>query len=1510
MSQAEQRQDAANSDRFTLDSIHTPLTSRTPRSPVSPTSPLSSNLIPRDFLNQRSDAQKQRNVSAPISRKLSPSPLQASHVPSPTTTIYDDSVVKPADQQSTNSSTSNANLEDGARTTSAERGGKEGQGSPMSSQDDLNYGKADRGMQMNENTKSQLSPRHHGQVVQSPPDSPASTASSATDRVGVVTVPRTSSIDSAISSITTSSPSHSHKTSADSSVASSEINNLIATAGSAESLIQHLLKEKQHAASQNAQLWKLVDKQRAMVIGLNKDLERALKDKEKYRKKVKDLQERPPLPQTAAKDDFSVSGKGDKANDVSTAVKSNPAKETATLTPRKVPQQTEASSPVDSSLMPSPLHLQQASIPATNKAADVEYLQSHPPPAGPPPPPPIATSERLVNEKARTDTVSLTRGPPALPPPTENLPATPPEESPLAFVGTKKSDSNSTSIKKRTPAPLDLHGARVMRSHLESPDSDSDSGSEYEDDKADHGRGSLERGRRKTREDDDRDRVSAAQKVEEVRSQSKKVKGAASSPDLRADAGHNSVGPRPASPRQLVHQAPPDAVASGVGSLNALLRPEGSAQSSIAETSINTQPLSPGLPISPRPLDRPVGSPTPRSQRDAASVISSPPMSPRAGGMPSNVPLSPRAPKGPIPLPPNTPISLPSPPTPGQQFAASPVKAEMSPPLRSPQPGIPIIVDDHDVDESQPLQSPRGPRPSRQIFRGYVHEEYPDLLLPPNALPSIDVKVASSRLRPSRHSYMVLKPQEEDPVFTLSVFARSNRTELWRVEKVILSLPQLDHDLKAVSSFSAKLPERKLFGGHSPAVIDARRNALNEYFEEMLDTPMDEKAALVVCRYLTDDAIEPRDDETSLLAPSKQQNQPVAKGPGGQSTKEGYLTKRGKNFGGWKVRFFVLQGPELRYYESPGGPHLGTIKLPNAQIGKQSHNASPSRGEDDSENEYRHAFLVLEPKRKDSTSLVRHVLCAESDIERDSWVDALLQYVDYHSEEEDGKASNKRNDSGKSHVTGLEAKIKQYGSSRDPKNLQPDLLRGVSYESTVPGAAPRRGETPTERVSEETASPTSAHHTHDHSVLHESHAPQQHLASRGISGPVSGGPIQDAGLWGNKPAPQATKDRDYKKRSIWGFRQRSSSDLLTQLHEKNSSESSLPASSQERRHPIQPVFGIPLAEAVEYCGPVGIDVGLPAVVYRCIEYLRAKDAASEEGIFRLSGSNVVVRNLKERFNTEGDVDFLADDQYYDVHAVASLFKSYLRELPTTVLTRELHLNFLHVLELDSKQEKVIAFGELVHRLPRVNFALLKVLSEYLIEIINNSNKNKMTVRNVGIVFSPTLNIPAPVFSTFLTDFEAIFGTKPSFSFSASVKKRGPSPGNEVSQHRLANREHASPPTSPTYERHDNTNSFPNPHALHQNNGPTHYEIRPAYEQRHYVSDLQSEQQPRRLVAGPEYGSFNNHRVMAPSLSSSLKAKRRESSMLLMGMGGAGNRKSSMPQLRQDLSLVSEDASFE
>jgi RalA-binding protein 1 len=63
---------------------------------------------------------------------------------------------------------------------------------------------------------------------------------------------------------------------------------------------------------------------------------------------------------------------------------------------------------------------------------------------------------------------------------------------------------------------------------------------------------------------------------------------------------------------------------------------------------------------------------------------------------------------------------------------------------------------------------------------------------------------------------------------------------------------------------------------------------------------------------------------------------------------------------------------------------------------------------------------------------------------------------------------------------------------------------------------------------------------------------------------------------------------------------------------------------------------------------------------------------------------------------------------------------------------------------------------LVSDLPPPNYALLRSLTAHLILIVKHSDVNKMTLRNIGIVFSPTLGIPAGIFSELVTNFGAIF----------------------------------------------------------------------------------------------------------------------------------------------------------
>ncbi len=64
--------------------------------------------------------------------------------------------------------------------------------------------------------------------------------------------------------------------------------------------------------------------------------------------------------------------------------------------------------------------------------------------------------------------------------------------------------------------------------------------------------------------------------------------------------------------------------------------------------------------------------------------------------------------------------------------------------------------------------------------------------------------------------------------------------------------------------------------------------------------------------------------------------------------------------------------------------------------------------------------------------------------------------------------------------------------------------------------------------------------------------------------------------------------------------------------------------------------------------------------------------------------------------------------------------------------------------------------KLVSLLPHANYACLRALLSHLLGVIQKSEINKMTVRNISIVFSPTLGVPAGLFILLLAEFSSIF----------------------------------------------------------------------------------------------------------------------------------------------------------
>ena len=1362
---------------------------------------------------------------------------------------------------------------------------------------------------------------------------------------------RTSSIDSAISNIAVHqqvrSGGHSPKESSDMTpISTSDMSNLIRSAGSPEAVIQHLLKEKATAKARQTQLWDLTIKQRSLILGLNKDLERAFEDKERYRRRLKDLDKPAPLatvpkplvPQTrmdshSSESDSSVELPMQKQNEeipgpVSPAENGivsqrEPirAEEMKGASPRMT--QTKGTAVVTSDGIERKSPKPSGHTHTKTSSSDLNVLGPFSSVYG------VTTIQtRELDTPAPLSNSKIPQTPPGA---TSNMSPSTSFTAKRSVVSPSKSINGEipgfsttaptpvdteapTPSRKLPPAPLNLGNAKPESS---GPDYGADvySDSDYGDKEVDE---LVDRGRKKTREDDDRERQAALLKEKEERSRSKKEKAsksrsASAKTNAKDTKAHRAV-PIPASVKGLspeTSNANASSFLSQPASIAGLLQPQApKPESSISERTLTAMPLSPGLPVSPRPMDRPMNQPppTPRLPRDGPGPsVASPPLSARPGVV--GLPLSPRAPRQQFPFLPHTPMSMapasPMPTTeePRKDSGASEGSGSS---LKQDTSSSHTQVDSENANHvHQSRESRSGSGKGQGVYKGFVSESYPNLLIPPNALPSIKIKVVSSRLKPSRNS-LVLKGANDEPVFTLGVSARSDRQALWQIEKSTLSLQQLDQALRQYSGFDVNLPARSLFSGHAPAKIDARRQALESYFEAVLDTQLDEKSAVALCKYLSTHVSEPEVAETNGLASTPDPASIKRKGSDGRPTKEGYMSKCGKTFGNWKERYFVLSGPVLEYYEAQGsrsGP-LGKINLHNAQIGRQR---SPTRG-GDRDGKYRHTLLIKEPKRKDPNSFLDHLLCAESDEERDSWVAALTCYVDgsasYGAENDDKNRPNSKASGGSARADPTKKNLSkdEHPLEDSPDSDIFDTLQTVPYEETQVAQAPHVS-VPQDLRSTETPSPTSF------GVAPSTRAPS--AQSKAISGPQNGAKINNVQKWGNKPmASPLPKPTEQKKRGRWGFRENKNEHLG--VHQGNSNLGMTPQQQEYQEHAtsVKAVFRAPLAEAVEYCAPRGVDVCLPAVVYRCLEYLEAKNAAGEVGIFRQSGSSALITTLQMRFNMEGDYDFLGDNEpFYDIHAVASLLKLYLRELPANILTSTLLSHFVAIMEYKMEDSKKIqVYNVLVHQLPKPNYCLLRAVTAYLIAVINASHVNLMDAKNICIVFSPTLSLPGPLISTFLTAFDDIFENPlsmedirgiPQLAMTASPPESlGPEDIRSPRKQMFSD-----PLPTPSYNQdsfggHSMNAVLANNHhqRVNQANNDTGFiPMQPAYDEQDPISVPYSQtQEPDNVtVAGPEY-AVAKPRNLAPG--GTAKSRRRESSMLLMG---PAQRKSSLPMMRDD-----------
>ncbi|KAJ3391931.1 hypothetical protein HDU84_005079 [Entophlyctis sp. JEL0112] len=539
---------------------------------------------------------------------------------------------------------------------------------------------------------------------------------------------------------------------------------------------------------------------------------------------------------------------------------------------------------------------------------------------------------------------------------------------------------------------------------------------------------------------------------------------------------------------------------------------------------------------------------------------------------------------------------------------------------------------------------------------------------------------------------------------------------------------------------------------------------------------------------------EPEGDIDSLFATVAEAN----------TLKEGYLMKK-RNFGGWKPRYFKCKQYFLDYSDMPNQETVNTISLKHCHVTA----LLPMTSSPDQQKTPMHALVLIEFHRDEypvplDAALYdvykishRHVLVADNDRERDEWIAVIEQQIrDARAMERvaaravhslSSAPTNKHASKFQTFYAGVSAMGGAVGGAAVAAAVSMNAMTGKEPSSLFQTSGARSVNDINGRGSNSTNVPTVVYHVArrpsrphtagaigsttgftlaaDHfkspnaseaviknSTDDNARAMQQVIMplplltgmihSTSTIFPVTGGGGGGGGGAGVGP----TSSGGDKHVSIMG--------LMQMRHTfKKKTVDPMRAIDASRA-----IFGMSLEHGVKI-SRISDDLDLPAVVYRCIEFLDYHKATQEEGIYRLSGSTSAIQQLKALFNSEADVDLIthsADADQIDVHVVSGLLKLYLRELATPILTNSLQKMFAEIIDLDDRNDRVLELSRLISQLPKCNYILLKIMSSHLLGIVQASDVNKMNVRNMGIVFAPTLGVPAVVFILMLAEFEDVF----------------------------------------------------------------------------------------------------------------------------------------------------------
>ena len=166
---------------------------------------------------------------------------------------------------------------------------------------------------------------------------------------------------------------------------------------------------------------------------------------------------------------------------------------------------------------------------------------------------------------------------------------------------------------------------------------------------------------------------------------------------------------------------------------------------------------------------------------------------------------------------------------------------------------------------------------------------------------------------------------------------------------------------------------------------------------------------------------------------------------------------------------------------------------------------------------------------------------------------------------------------------------------------------------------------------------------------------------------------------------------------------------------------------------VESQLGRPLAEVTD--AEKSLDL-IPRVVRECVEWLNEHGSYRAEGLFRISGKQTLIDSMRDSYDHSGALDW--SDPAIDTHAVSSLLKLYLRELPEPLFIFRYYSTFLKVSQNPDVMARLANVRKLLGGLPRLNRDTALYVLDFLSKVSQYEDTNKMGSSNLATIFAPNI----------------------------------------------------------------------------------------------------------------------------------------------------------------------------